>query len=522
MKHKKRIFKIAGIAIAAVIFLIVAGAFLFSHFADKKLKDSKLGSFELKSNKVETNLFRRQITLTDAQLSATGSENTITIPKARIRGIKLLHTIFSNELVVKEFTVDGPTINFYKKGNKKTETDSTAASGKSGKKRIIVIKHLEIPGLQFNYLMGTADKPDTIFSTHLDLNVWKLNTDSASSGYSTSAFNFERIKLFAEKGKLKVRNGLFYLSFDKLNFDTKNPALTVSSAKFASPYSRYEIGEQRGVETNWYNINIDSIQLNQIEISKLLQDTALVIGQTNIKNIEADIFRDKHLPFPEKKPDTKLPSVLVQSIPIGFHNDSLIIQNANIKYEERGKNSEEAGTVSFNSLYAKFLNVSNIDSLKTAPMTLSANAEVMGAATLNADFTFTAPGASEPSTVTGTLEPAKFSIFNPMLTPYVGVKIQSGQINQLAFNFGYNNDRSNGDVIFQYENLDFVMLNKKNNSKKLVFTFLANTFVIQDENVEGQDDYRKGEILYERDKKKAIFNFWWKSILNGLKSVAVV
>lgn len=520
MKSKKRILKIAGITVAAIIFLIVAGSFLFSYFAKKKIKSAQIGKFKLESEKVETNLFQRQITLSDAKLSTSESKNNVTIPKAKLSGIKLIKMLLSNKMVVKEFSVDGPTINFYRQQNK-ASSDTSSTSNGSEKKRIILIKHLEIPGLKFNFLVEKENKPDTVFSTLLDVDVWKLNTDSTMSpGYSNPAFGFERVKLFAEKGNLEVAEGLYNLSFDKLSFDTNEPDLVISSARLASPYSKYGIGQHTGVETNWYDLHIDSIRFNAINISKLMQDTALIISKTTIANIEADIFRDKHLPFPEK-PDTKLPSEMLQNIPFKLHNDSLIIQDANIKYEERGKKAEKAGAVTFQSLYATLSNISNIDSLKTGQMILSANAEVMGTATLDAEFTFTSPGSSEPSTVSGTLETTDFAIFNPMLTPYVGVEIQSGQIIQLAFNYGFNNERANGDVIFQYDNLNFVMINRENDSKKLILSFLANTFVIKEQNIEGNNSYKKGEILRERNKKKAMFNYWWKSILNGLKDVAV-
>jgi len=178
--------------------------------------------------------------------------------------------------------------------------------------------------------------------------------------------------------------------------------------------------------------------------------------------------------------------------------------------------------VSFNSLNATLRNISNIDSLINGPATLSAQTKVMGEATLNVDFVFASAGPQEQSQVSGTLEPTEFAIFNPMLKPYVGVNVQSGRSVQLAFNYGFNNERANGDLIFQYKNLDFLMLDKKNNSKKLLLTFLANNLVIRENNIEGNDSYRKGEIAHERNKKKGAFNFWWKAILNGIKDVAVV
>ncbi|MFW5755883.1 MAG: DUF748 domain-containing protein, partial [Tangfeifania sp.] len=422
-------------------------------------------------------------------------------------------------MTVENFEISGSTVHLYKKTVKTSAEPADTKS--SSDSQIIKIKHLNISDLQFYYLNENQNKPDTVFSISLDFAMWDFNTDStAAKNFRSPLFQFDRVELSAENGELKVKNGLYNLIFSKMNFDSEQPDLTVASAEFISPYGKYEIGKHTGFEIDWYNLKADNIRFKNIKLAELLRDTALILREISIKNIKAEIFRDKRLPFPEK-PDTKLPAELVQDIPFGLHSDSLVIQHADIEYEERAEESEQAGKVTFNSLHAKIKNISNSDSLKKRPMTLSAVAEVMNSATLSADFIFTIPETQQPSQVTGSLEPTQFSIFNPMVKPYAGVEIQSGQTERLAFNFDYNNVHSGGDMIFEYKNLDFVMLNKKDNSKKLVFTFLAKTFIVQKQNLQENNSYKKGEISHERDPKKSVFNYWWKSLLSGLKSVAV-
>lgn len=519
MKNQKRIFKIAGIVIAVIILFLVAGSFLFSYFAKHKIRQTKLGAYELQSEKIETSIFQRQITLIDTKLSAKNSESRIIIPKAKVSGIKLIHLLFNKKIAVNTFSVQGPAIYLYKNSNK--SSDSTSTKSSSAISRTIKIKQLEISGVEFHLLKQQQNEVDTVFTTLFGLNISNLSTDSSNTDYRYSApgFHFDKIEFIARQGEVKMGKGLYKFHFENLSFDSDYPNLVVAKSKFTSPYGKYEIGQHTGVETDWYNMKIDSIELSSIKLHSLLKDTIFMLNNINIGNIQADIFRDKRLQFP-KKPDTKLPAELIQSIPMRFHCDSIILQNADIQFEEHGKNAEEAGRITFNNLHAKFTDIGNIDSLRKGPIKLSARAEVMNTATLTVDFLFTSPGAKEPSQVTGSLEPAKFAIFNPMLLPYLGVKVQSGQIDQLDFNFGYNNNRSNGDMIFEYKNLDFVMRNQENNSKKLVFTFLANSFVIEEQNLKGNSSYEKGEISFERDPKKAAFSYWWRSLLSGFKSIA--
>ena len=522
MKNKNKILKITGIAIAVVVTIVIVAAFLFSHLVNQQIQNAKLGSFEMKNEKVDTNLLKRQIILTNTKITANNSKSNITVPKAKITGIKLFHLLLKGELAIRHFDLSGSTVYLYKQKQQNKASANTNPKDSSGSKnRTIKINHVDISDVEFHYLTIKENKPDTLFSTLIDVDMYNLNTDSsATSSYYSSFFSFDAINFIAKKGALSVGEGIYSLTFNTLKFDSEHPDLKVSQTKFFSPYSRYEIGQQTGVETDWYDIEIDDIELNDIRLQKLLRDTVLNFAHSSISGLDANIFRDKRLPFPEK-PDTKLPAELVQSIPFAIRSDSLVISKSNIVFEEHGEESEDAGFVTFKNLYAKLENISNSDSLQKQPMKLAASADVMNKAKLNVNFVFTVPALKQPSKVSGSLKPVKFSAFNPMLKPYVGVNIQSGEIRQLDFNFGYTNFQSNGDIIFEYDNLDFVMFNKKNNSKKLVFTFLANTFVVSKQNLPENDSYKKGEILHERNPKKSVFSYWWKSLMNGIKSIAI-
>ena len=59
-------------------------------------------------------------------------------------------------------------------------------------------------------------------------------------------------------------------------------------------------------------------------------------------------------------------------------------------------------------------------------------------------------------------------------------------------------------------------MKKKTGDKGGFASFLANTFVINNKSPNGKN-LRVGEIYFERDKQKSIFNFLWKSLLSGIK-----
>jgi hypothetical protein len=65
------------------------------------------------------------------------------------------------------------------------------------------------------------------------------------------------------------------------------------------------------------------------------------------------------------------------------------------------------------------------------------------------------------------------------------------------------------------------LLNRETETPKglgnILGSFFANTFIIKTNNPKNFV-LRKGDIFFERDKKRAIFNYWTKTFLSGVIS----
>ncbi len=112
--------------------------------------------------------------------------------------------------------------------------------------------------------------------------------------------------------------------------------------------------------------------------------------------------------------------------------------------------------------------------------------------------------------------------FNPMLVQNAAVRVETGNLKRLAFNFTYDDDRSAGDLLFEYDNLKVHILDKEDRTNKKVQSFFTNILVLQKGNIRDDRSFREGTIAFERDKKKSLFNYWWKSLLSGIKSIAIL
>ena len=84
-----------------------------------------------------------------------------------------------------------------------------------------------------------------------------------------------------------------------------------------------------------------------------------------------------------------------------------------------------------------------------------------------------------------------------------------------------NEDYSYGEMKFYYEDLKIALLDRETETPKgvgkVLGSFFANTFFVKSNNPKNLR-LRKGDVFFERDKKRAIFQYWTRSILSGMVS----
>lgn len=171
---------------------------------------------------------------------------------------------------------------------------------------------------------------------------------------------------------------------------------------------------------------------------------------------------------------------------------------------------------------ASVSNAGNVEYLTNGPTIIKASARVMNQSLLNARFEIPNKKFNHGYRVRGSLQPTALLHFNPVIIPNATARIETGRLKTFVFNFSYNETRSTGNLTFEYDNLSLAFLNTEDGSKRKIKSLLANSFVVKKENLNGTKSYKNGSISFERDKKKSVFNYWWKSVLSGIESISIV
>src|SRR5690606_27714260 len=159
----------------------------------------------------------------------------------------------------------------------------------------------------------------------------------------------------------------------------------------------------------------------------------------------------------------------------------------------------------------------------TGAIDLAARADLQGKGRI--DLTVVMPfEADRRATAEGSLTNFDIPEINSMLVPSTNLKIESGNMEKLSFNFSFDRTRSDGSLELQYKDLKLVVFKEEENQdgdadKDNLKTFMMNTFIFRtnmDEDV--PEEKRSGTIGYVRDNNRSIFNFWVKSLVSGIKS----
>jgi hypothetical protein len=195
--------------------------------------------------------------------------------------------------------------------------------------------------------------------------------------------------------------------------------------------------------------------------------------------------------------------------------------DAKITYEEFPEKGYHTGKVTFEKLNATVDHLSNRDYYPDYEQaTLKATSYIMGKGLLKAEFSLPY-GKSQVYNAKGSFSDFSLYRLNPILENLAFVSVTSGRLNQLTFNFDYTDRKSTGTVLVNYEDLKVNSLTKeKDPEKNEIKTLLVNTILKKNKNEKVDKEKRTGTIDFERDKRRAIFHYWWRSLLTGIKSSA--
>lgn len=535
----KKIWKwIFGIAAGFLILLIFTNVILddiIGNMLKNKIAKQSNGVYELSFNDLNINLFTGSLSARDVQLKydsarfhkmrrEVGSSVLfeVSVSLLQMEHLDLPDLIFEEKLILTTLVINEPRVKMISHPEMEKAADTASSKGGlysiiSPAFKVLAIGKINLIDASLNYKMHKAKVVSSTKVRNISLMVSNFQIDSMASADTKRLFYSDAIELKVTDYSMKLPDSMNLLKVKEFGISLSEQKIYADSIQLVPRYGKFEFAKMKGHETDYNEITNKRLEFNQVDFEALFEKQQFKAAFLEVDGLILYSFRDKRWPFPENR-RPYLPQEMLHNAGFYLKIDSVKLKNMHITYEERVEDAEEAGTIRFENLNAVFYNVSNDSILakEGVSMQIYASAQLMGKALLQANFDMPLASKNNEHTFEGSLAPVPLKIINPMMRPIAFAEIESGYNNKLTFSAHANNDISEGIMRFAYEDLKINLL-KEGEGTKDIISFFANTIVPADN--PGEDNsLQVGEMKFERDKRKSIINFWWKTLLTGLKS----
>jgi hypothetical protein len=267
-------------------------------------------------------------------------------------------------------------------------------------------------------------------------------------------------------------------------------------------------------------VDLKGVALKNIDMKNLL-DKKIFASNLTINNTSAKIYRDLRKPLSGKSKVGNYPSQMLKKADIPVNISNAVLSNVFIQYTEHEKISDSSGVITF---VGSAINISNITNLKEAieknnVTTVSFDTKILNAIPVKGAFKFFLNSSAGNFTATGHISAFDALLLNKVSVPMALMRLNTGTINSIDFNFTGNDTIAKGDFTMKYNNLKVDVLKRDKDSKEIKkkgLTSLVANIIVKNNNPDN-GNLRKETPHFNRDVQKSFFNLVWKTIFTGMK-----
>ncbi|MBT1702413.1 DUF748 domain-containing protein [Chryseosolibacter indicus] len=517
---KKRTIFITGFLLLFSATLVIVGREILFDYLRNRMEDQlyalRDSGYILNYDSIGVNWQANEVVIHNLkikrELDTALCKNTDFVSAKLIKacGIRILPLLLKRHLSFEKIEFDSSHVVLHRSFLTKSQSPS-----KPRREFTIKIDELKLPKLQLEYFDTTGCEANTKYSSNVDVKEFVLSFyEDQPAFFNLSSFKIDSVKI-------DLPFDFYTFTIKQLSIDQSAKLFKLDTLKIIPQLGKIAFGRKKGFEIDRFEGVIPYLNLYDLVINR--SDSLSIQAEKLTVQFFLKVFRDKRLLF--KNTYKPLPIEMLKKLTFGLKIPLMVVNKSYVKYEEFALEADSAGSLYFDDLYATIKNIDNTKSNANKEMEMYAESAFLGQGDLKVRATFPWLNSKRYS-LNGSLKNMDMKRLNAMLEPALKVRAESGRLHRLSFNFTYDNDISNGMIDLYYN--DFKLLTYKSGdkskntkeSKIAAFkTFLLNTFIIK-KNMDERfpDEERKGEIDFERDKSKSIFNYWVKSLLSGIKS----
>jgi hypothetical protein len=379
----------------------------------------------------------------------------------------------------------------------------------------VEMKHLSFPKISF---IPQKNKRITVGNISITIN--EVKADEVIDVQNNPLDYSKEVELNCDNISLNSKDDFYNYAFKNASINSMQKQLKIGAITIKPFLGENAFASKAHFQKDRYDVDLKGIALNNIDMKNLL-DKKLIASDLMIDKVSAKIYRDLKKPLSGKsKVGNYLPQMLKKmDVPVNI--SKAVLSSAFIQYTEHEKISDSSGIVSF---AGSTINVSNITNQKEAieknnVTRVSFNTKILNEIPAKGIFKFYLNGNGGRFEATGSIPAFDALLLNKVSVPMALMRLNTGTINSIDFNFWGNDTIAKGDFTMKYQDLKVDILKRDEDSreikKKGLKSLLANLIVKNNNPDNGK--LREVDPHFDRDIHKSFFNLVWKTIFTGMK-----
>jgi hypothetical protein len=454
----------------------------------------------------------------------------IRIPKLLISGVKTPKALLTKEISAHVIRIENPVIEIrIGKGNKKNNSGFGALLNSAiyrqllGNLKSITADSLVIENAALT-LVDLESKRIRYKLGGLSIRLAGIAIDSLHENDSTRILFSKEIFVHAKRVDIPQKNNPYDLRVAELDFNSQSRIIHTGPVSMIPRLSEAAFARSYHFAKDRFDIRVRNLEIKNISRSSLL-DQELVADTVQIRDASFRIFRDKSYPHDSVDRTHDYPQESIMRLLVPVNIKTVIIRDSYIEYKEKNDKSDSSGKVSFFDVQVKLVNVTNMPEIirRNNRMNLNFNASFLNATPFSVHMTMYLNDHSGRFQLDAKMGALSATALNPLLKPMALAELDKGNITGLRYHLDATNTKGRGKLIFTYKDLSVKLLKKdddKNKYRTKVLSTLAAGLVMKKSNPQ-HGELRPGDVDYNRDIHRSIFNLMWKSLFSGIKKVAM-
>ncbi len=454
----------------------------------------------------------------------------IRIPAMHISGVKTPKALLNKEISAHIVRIENAEIEIrLGKGNKKEKPDfREIINGEMYQQLLGNLKSVSADSIVLeNASLSLMDRESkAILSKVSGLSIRFAGTaiDSLALKDSTRILFSKEIGIHCDHLLIPSRNKTYEFQIEGLDFNSLAGSFHTDKIRLKPLLSETTFAKSHKYAKDRFDITVGRLDIKLINRKEMLQGR-LVADELQIFNASLLVFRDKSYPHDSVDRTHGYPQEAIMHLPFEVYIKKITVGDSYIEYKEKNDKSDSSGKVAFFHVQAGIENVTNMkDKIRQqSQMKVLFNASFLNAAPFTAKIRMQLNDRQGHFTMDTRLGSINYNSLNPLLKPMALAELDKGNINQLVYHLDATNTYAKGNLDFLYEDLSLKLLKKddeKNTYKTKALPTLAAGLVMRHSNpLHGTT--RTGNVDYTRDIHRSIFNLMWKSLLSGIKQIAL-